>query len=111
MDAGKGSKVLKKPEYMPWHQIPDNNWKTKDGCEVIKWDPYLEGCKGSLQYRYGRYKQRKEHIINTFGSLEKFSEGFHTYGVHRSKDPNRPGIIATEWAPGAKYLVCHMQCE
>ena len=25
--------------------------------------------------RYGRYKQRKEHIINTFGSLEKFSEG------------------------------------
>lgn len=34
-----------------WYQQPDPNWYEKDGCEVIKWDPSLEGFKGSLMHR------------------------------------------------------------
>ena len=98
----------KKPEYMPWHQVPDKEWKTKDGCECIKWDPALDGCKGSLQYRYGRYKELKQAICDAEGSLEAFAEnGYKKFGVRRSTDPARPGIVACEWAPAAKYLALH----
>ena len=102
------TKVLKKPEYMPWHQVPDKEWRTKDGCEVVRWDAMLEGCKGSLQYRYGRYKELKQRICDAEGSLEQFAEnGYKKYGVRRSCDPKKPGIVACEWAPGAKYLALH----
>lgn len=28
-------KELARTTYMKWHQIPDQNWKTKDGAEVL----------------------------------------------------------------------------
>ena len=100
----KVGKELARPTFMKWHQIPDENWKTKDGAEVIKWDPSLEQCKGSLQYRYGKYKELKSRICEVEGSLEQFALGYKKFGVRVSDDPSRPGIIAHEWAPGAKYL-------
>jgi len=100
----KVGKELARTTYMKWHQIPDQNWKTKDGAEVIKWDPSLEQCKGSLQYRYGKYKELKSRICEVEGSLEQFALGYKKFGVRVSDDPSRPGIVAHEWAPGAKYL-------
>jgi hypothetical protein len=72
----KVGKELARPTFMKWHQIPDENWKTKDGAEVIKWDPSLEQCKGSLQYRYGKYKELKSRICEVEGSLEQFALGY-----------------------------------
>ncbi len=38
-------------EWRDWYQKPDPNWAEKDGCEVVKWDPSLEGWKGALKHR------------------------------------------------------------
>jgi len=97
-----------KTEYMPWHMMPDKEWRTRDGCGAVQWDPGLEAHKGSMSYRYGRYKELKQRIIDAEGSLEQFAEnGYKKYGVRRSLDPKKPGIVACEWAPGATYLALH----
>uniref|UniRef100_A0A6U4WMG1 1,4-alpha-glucan branching enzyme n=1 Tax=Hemiselmis andersenii TaxID=464988 RepID=A0A6U4WMG1_HEMAN len=91
-------------EYLDWYQKPDPQWEDKDGCGVVQWDPSLEAWKGSLQHRYGKYKELKRNICKVEGSLENFAKGNEKFGVRRSTDPNKPGIIATEWAPSAQYL-------
>eukprot|EP00292_Cryptomonas_paramecium_P021709 CAMPEP_0113723434 /NCGR_PEP_ID=MMETSP0038_2-20120614/38421_1 /TAXON_ID=2898 /ORGANISM="Cryptomonas paramecium" /LENGTH=168 /DNA_ID=CAMNT_0000653023 /DNA_START=297 /DNA_END=799 /DNA_ORIENTATION=+ /assembly_acc=CAM_ASM_000170 len=102
--APRVPKELAPPKMMPWYQQPDDDWEKKDGCEVVRWDSSLEGFKGALQHRYGRYKTLKRSIINAEGSLENFARGYTKFGVRRSTDPKKPGIIASEWAPNAKWM-------
>jgi len=102
--APKVPKDLPRAKMMPWYQKADDDWERKDGCEVIKWDSSLEGFKGALQHRYGKFKELKKRIIAAEGSVENFAGGYVKYGVRRSTDPAKPGIIATEWAPAAKWM-------
>ena len=95
---------FKEAEWRDWYQKPDEKWAERDGCGVVQWDPSLEGWKGSLMHRYQRYKDLKGRIVAAEGSLENFANGMTKFGVRRSTDPAKPGIICTEWAPQAQWL-------
>jgi len=77
------------------------NWsKTTDGTQVIQWDCYLESYSEPLRERFRRFQQKKKDIIETEGSIEKFTRGWQYYGFNRTKD----GITYREWLPGAKSV-------
>jgi 1,4-alpha-glucan branching enzyme len=68
--------------------------------KVIKDDPSLEPFYGDLLLRYERYKQLKSEIESKEASLDKFSQGYTRFGLHRRKG----GLEFREWLPGAKEL-------
>ena len=45
----------------------------------------------NLSCRYTKYKEMKQHIIKTEGSLVKFAQSYEKYGVLPSADPSKPG--------------------
>ena len=57
-----------------------------------------------MLHRYGKYKELKRNICKVEGSLENFAKGNEKFGVRRSTDPNKPGIIATEWGASILHL-------
>ncbi len=58
---------------------------------------YSHTNKPLFVYRYCRYKELKKSICNAEGSLENFALSYKNFGVHRSTDPKKPGIVAREW--------------
>lgn len=51
--------------------------------------------------RYALYKDYLERLEIGDGSLEKFSTGYKTFGIHINEDNS---VTAKEWAPGAQEL-------
>ena len=53
-----------------------------------------------LIFRYGCFQDLLDGIENTEG-FDKFTQGYNTFGIHRTKDN---GILMREWAPGAEAV-------
>jgi 1,4-alpha-glucan branching enzyme len=51
--------------------------------------------------RYGCFKDLLSRIDSNEGSLEKFTRGYESFGIHRTSDN---GIYMKEWAPGAEGI-------
>jgi len=95
---------FKEAEVMDWYPKPDDKWEERDGCGVVQWDNALEGFKGALQHRYGKYKSLKRAICDAEGSLEQFAEGYNKFGVRRGVQDGKSGFLCTEWAPAAQWM-------
>ncbi|CDM29026.1 CAZyme family GH13 [Penicillium roqueforti] len=70
-----------------------------DGTGVIQLDPWLEPYRDVLKHRYQVVEEWTKTINETEGSLDKFSKGYETFGLHAQ--PNGE-IKYQEWAPNAK---------
>lgn len=55
----------------------------------------------TLSIRYALFKDHVEKIESGDGSLEKFTRGYETFGIHVNEDNS---VVAREWAPGAQEL-------
>ncbi|XP_020586593.1 1,4-alpha-glucan-branching enzyme 1, chloroplastic/amyloplastic-like isoform X2 [Phalaenopsis equestris] len=68
------------------------------GQRIYEIDPYLQGHREHLDYRYNQYKNIHALIDKHEGGLDAFSRGYEKFGFNRSES----GITYREWAPGAK---------
>ena len=59
-----------------------------------------------VQYRWGVYKNIRQHIDSAEGGMERFTAGYKHYGLNRGEHEGRKGIWYREWAPGAQVR-CH----
>lgn len=76
-------------------------WKDKtDGTAVIRDDRYLEPYADALRHRFSKYHSLLESITSAEGSLDAFSRGHESMGLHREKG----GVRYREWAPAAKEV-------
>ncbi|XP_033752279.1 1,4-alpha-glucan-branching enzyme-like [Pecten maximus] len=77
---------------------------TSDVPEIEKLfdiDPYLRNVEQEIRRRYGCFEKIVNDINQSEGSLEKFSQGYQTFGIHSTPDN---GIDMMEWAPGAEGI-------
>ncbi|MCX6234408.1 MAG: alpha-amylase family glycosyl hydrolase [Bacteroidetes bacterium] len=65
-------------------------------------DPWLEPCERDIEARYIRFRDRLNQINNDYGSLIKFADAYHFFGINYDKA--RKGWIYREWAPAAQAL-------
>jgi hypothetical protein len=59
---------------------------------------------GSVQYRWGVYKNIRAHIDNAEGGMDKFTQAYKHYGINRGEHKGQLGIWYREWAPGAQAI-------
>ncbi|XP_060819503.1 1,4-alpha-glucan-branching enzyme [Bombus pascuorum] len=84
-------------------------WSSMDPSEVevpeinalLERDPYLKPYENEIRKRYALFKDYVEKVETGDGTLDKFSEGYKTFGIHIKEDNS---VIAKEWAPGAQEL-------
>ncbi|XP_015602286.1 1,4-alpha-glucan-branching enzyme [Cephus cinctus] len=84
-------------------------WSSMDPSEIevpqlkalLERDPYLENYQTDIRRRYAIFKDYVEKIEGGDKSLDLFSKGFETFGIHMNKDNS---VTAREWAPGAQEL-------
>lgn len=71
--------------------------------QILADNPWLEPYKDKIEQRFNNYIEAKNFINYIDGSLDKFTQAYKEYGVHRVEN----GISYMEWAPGADeiYLV------
>ncbi|KAI5279386.1 alpha-1,4-glucan branching enzyme, partial [Ascosphaera acerosa] len=69
-----------------------------EGCGIIEKDPWLAPFKDEIKRRYDATKTQIDHIIETEGSLDKFSRGYEKFGF--AVAPNGD-VHYREWAPNA----------
>jgi 1,4-alpha-glucan branching enzyme len=70
--------------------------------KLVTDDPWLEPCERDIEVRYTRFRDRLNQIINDYGSLIKFADAYHFFGLNY--DAARKGWIYREWAPAAQAL-------
>ncbi|CAN8073955.1 unnamed protein product [Agarophyton chilense] len=76
-------------------------WKDKkDGTACIRDDRYLEPFAEALRYRYAKFNELLSAIESSEKSLEQFSRGYETMGIHRVEG----GVRYREWAPSAREM-------
>ncbi|XP_060587945.1 1,4-alpha-glucan-branching enzyme-like isoform X2 [Ruditapes philippinarum] len=68
---------------------------------LFKADGYLTTHENEIRRRYGCFKDLLSRIDSNEGSLEKFTRGYESFGIHRTSDN---GIYMKEWAPGAEGI-------
>lgn len=68
--------------------------------QIIKDNPWLEQWRGGLEWRQHLYKEAKKRIEDIAGSLDKFTQAYKEYGVHKVEG----GILYREWAPNADEI-------
>jgi 1,4-alpha-glucan branching enzyme len=56
------------------------------------------------QYRWGIYKNIRQHVDDAEGGMDKFTSAYNHYGINRGEHEGKPGIWYREWAPGAQAL-------
>lgn len=69
-------------------------------CHALPWSP-PPGCSTPLTMcpsspRYAQYKKWSDTIDKTEGGLDKFSKGYHSFGLNVQPDNS---ILYREWAP------------
>ncbi|EAY04501.1 starch branching enzyme, putative [Trichomonas vaginalis G3] len=65
--------------------------------QILVDNPWLEPYNNKIQERMNDYLNAKAFISQNEGSLEKFSQAYKEYGIHKVDG----GIIYKEWAPNA----------
>ncbi|KZV77128.1 glycoside hydrolase family 13 protein [Peniophora sp. CONT] len=66
---------------------------------VLNADPWLEPFVGSIEHRYGVFRNWRDNIQQHEGGYEKFTKGYETFGFNVQPDNS---IVYREWAPGVK---------
>ncbi|MFH1297731.1 MAG: alpha-amylase family glycosyl hydrolase [Bacteroidota bacterium] len=69
---------------------------------MVKEDPWLEAAETELNDRYQRYRDRLNSIEADEGTLTRFADGYHYFGI--TFDRKRKGWVYREWAPHAEDL-------
>lgn len=69
---------------------------------LIEQDPWLEPSEQDIVERYKRFLDKLEIIMNDFGSLAQFADGYKYLGINY--DTKRKGWTYREWAPRANAL-------
>jgi len=75
-----------------------------DGTDCLKWDDSLWSHADHFRYRWNVYKGVRAAIEANEGGMDKFSQGYKTYGLNRGEKDGQQGIWYREWAPGARAL-------
>lgn len=57
-----------------------------------------------MQYRWGVYKNIREHIDRAEGGMDQFTQAYKHYGINRGEHEGKPGVWYREWAPGAQAV-------
>lgn len=57
-----------------------------------------------MQYRWGVFKNIREHIDRAEDGMDKFTQAYKHYGINRGEHEGKPGIWYREWAPGAQAV-------
>jgi len=69
---------------------------------LVKDDPWLEPYEQDIKHRLSTYKNRRESIEKTYGSLEQYASAYTYYGFNY--DDTKRGWWYREWAPNADSL-------
>lgn len=70
--------------------------------KLVKDDPWLKPAEEEIRNRMSRYGSRMEQIRNAAGSLKKFAEAYHYFGI--TYDTKKKGWYYREWAPNAQDI-------
>ena len=68
--------------------------------QLVYDDPTLGSYNSYIQARFDRYKNLKDRLIESEGSLQDFARGYENYGMQMTV----AGLMFKEWAPGALAL-------
>ncbi len=69
---------------------------------IVKEDSWMASYEPDVNERYSRYQKALHEIEAAAGSLLKFAQGHHYYGINF--DPIKNGWFYREWAPAAEQL-------
>ena len=69
---------------------------------LIKDDPWLAPYEQDVLERLNRYKDKKQYLIEKFGSIEQFANAYKQFGIHL--DSKSKTWTYREWAPAAHSL-------
>ncbi|GAA5999910.1 1,4-alpha-glucan branching enzyme [Rhodotorula paludigena] len=89
MASSQPAPALPEPAHQP---------KPQSRFQVIREDPYLEPFEGAIQHRTDRYEKWLDDIRTHEGGVDRFSQGYKSYGLHAQ--PNGD-VRYREWAPNA----------
>jgi len=67
---------------------------------IFEIDPMLQGVQGQIWERVNGYRWWKGELQEKEGGLEKFAEGYKTFGLVRQGD----GVTYREWLPNARQV-------
>jgi 1,4-alpha-glucan branching enzyme len=85
-------------------ETPKSKSKATDGTGLIDRDPWLAPLAGALRHRFQRYQDARRRISTAEGSLERFAQGHHFFGLTRGEHEGQPGVWYREWVPKAIAL-------
>ncbi|XP_049805932.1 1,4-alpha-glucan-branching enzyme [Schistocerca nitens] len=69
--------------------------------ELLQRDPYLKPYEREFRKRYAFFKDCLDKIEAYDGGIQKFTQGYKSYGIHVNPDNS---VTCKEWAPGAAEL-------
>jgi len=69
---------------------------------MVRQDPWLEPASDARTARYQRFRNRLTDITSQAGSLLRFADGHHYFGI--TYDKQKKGWYYREWAPHAEDL-------
>lgn len=92
--------IREKKTFIIHLQTPEVIKKRKIG--LVAKDPWLEPAEKEIVRRYEHFKTTLEGLKLTWGSLLKFADAYHYFGIHYDKQ--KKGWIYREWAPKAQDL-------
>lgn len=84
-----------------WSSMDPSQVEVPEIDALLKRDPYLKPYENEIRKRYALFKDYTEKVETGDNSLDKFSRGYETFGIHVKEDNS---VVATEWAPGAQEL-------
>ncbi|TSA30485.1 MAG: 1,4-alpha-glucan-branching enzyme [Bacteroidetes bacterium] len=70
--------------------------------KLVKEDPWLEPVEREINDRYRRFRERLHSLETDAGSLSRFADGYHYFGI--TYDRKQQGWFYREWAPHAEDL-------
>jgi len=84
-----------------WSSMDPSQVEVPEIEALLERDPYLKPYENEIRKRYALFKDHVEKVESGDGSLERFSRGYETFGIHVNEDNS---VVAREWAPGAQEL-------
>lgn len=84
-----------------WSSMDPSQVEVPEINVLLERDPYLKPYETDIRKRYALFKDYVEKIESGDGSLDKFTRGYETFGIHINDDNS---VTAREWAPGAQEL-------
>ncbi|XP_051171399.1 1,4-alpha-glucan-branching enzyme [Leptopilina boulardi] len=84
-----------------WSKMDPLDIEVPEIKTLLERDGYLKPYEADIRRRYGLFKDIIERIESGERSINSFSKGYNSFGIHINEDNS---VIAKEWAPGAQEL-------